>query len=449
MGGFGQVWLARQKLTGVFYAVKLIPKNQIGEVELDGIRQYKQRSARDPSFLHLEHVGEARDFYYYVMELADDARGAGIRAPEEYEPLTLAEYLRLKGSLGLVDAVTITCHVLDTLQQLHESGLLHRDIKPSNVLCIKGRWKLGDLGLVAQSRGTQLKAGTKAYGPPEGVVDRTGDFYSAGRMLCELLTGVAPSMELNVPELPDWVPAGKRRKLGDVLSRACHKDPRHRFRSASVFGKELKQITTAGWWNKSLLISAAIVVAIPSVYLARRSVVPRATDMTTAPSVPVSEDKVQPAIVLPSRLTLSMKWKDVSGKSHEESSFCRPKAADFLQLYVRILPDQTGFVYLFLIKPGSSVSYEGPNPDDPDCRPTEFLLGDDGRFGHYRHDDGPGRYIYAAVLTDRPVPESCKELLLALQKLGSGVNEQLLRTEAMKACSNHFRECAMLVCEPS
>jgi serine/threonine protein kinase len=81
-GTFGEVWLAEEILTGLPRAVKVLYKSQTSPSgmgcpfrELAGIREYQQVSKGHPHLLQIFHVGETPDFFYYVMELADDAEG--------------------------------------------------------------------------------------------------------------------------------------------------------------------------------------------------------------------------------------------------------------------------------------------------------------------------------------------------------------------------------------
>ncbi|MCH7813718.1 MAG: protein kinase [Planctomycetes bacterium] len=243
-GGFGAVWLAKQRLTGVWYAVKVIPKTQVGQIELDGVRAHKQRAAGHPNLVHLEHVGETAECYYYVMELADDARGPGVHSPEGYEAMTLSEELRRRGKLAVDEAVGIVGHILDGLQHLHEAGLLHRDVKPANIIRQRGQWKLGDMGLVTSHSKAGDAVGTPAYSPPEGVKDRTGDLFCAGVVLAQLITGTRPEPGV-LPSSRDLRDSGSAAgSIHAILVRACHREPESRFQTAEQMRDALR--STAG-----------------------------------------------------------------------------------------------------------------------------------------------------------------------------------------------------------
>src|SRR3954465_7299261 len=78
-GSYGDVWLARS-VTGAFRAIKFGWRDRFQDVrpyerEFEGITRFTAVSLREPSQLALLHVGrdESAAFFYYVMELADDA----------------------------------------------------------------------------------------------------------------------------------------------------------------------------------------------------------------------------------------------------------------------------------------------------------------------------------------------------------------------------------------
>ena len=57
--------------------------------------------------------------------------------------------------------------MLKGLEKIHNVGLMHRDVKPANIIFVNGHAKLGDMGLVANSRESDSLAGTPGFLPPE------------------------------------------------------------------------------------------------------------------------------------------------------------------------------------------------------------------------------------------------------------------------------------------
>ena len=96
-GAFGQVWLAEEKATWLLRAVKIIPAGSHMSVELEGVRNYQQRSRGHANLIQVLHVAETDGYLYYVMEAADSAVGSRLASPQDYEPLTLAWVLQREG----------------------------------------------------------------------------------------------------------------------------------------------------------------------------------------------------------------------------------------------------------------------------------------------------------------------------------------------------------------
>src|SRR5437667_4302226 len=78
-GAYGEVWLARNVM-GTFRAVKVVYRSSFSderpyEREFAGIKRFEPLSRAHPSHVDILHVGrnEAAGYFYYVMELADDA----------------------------------------------------------------------------------------------------------------------------------------------------------------------------------------------------------------------------------------------------------------------------------------------------------------------------------------------------------------------------------------
>src|SRR5215471_7727440 len=81
-GAYGEVWLARNAL-GTWSAAKIVYRNNFKderpyEREFTGIRRFEPLSRSNEGFVDVLQVGrdEAGGWFYYVMELADQAEPA-------------------------------------------------------------------------------------------------------------------------------------------------------------------------------------------------------------------------------------------------------------------------------------------------------------------------------------------------------------------------------------
>jgi serine/threonine protein kinase len=248
-GSYGEVWLARSVL-GVWRAVKIVHRNRFRdgrpyEREFQGILNIEPLSRSHEGLLDILHVGrhEPEGYFYYVMELADnaneDAEPADDHAKSAYQPLTLSEKLRRDGRLPYSSCLDVGLTLSGALAFLHQRGLIHRDVKPSNVLYVGGAPKLGDIGLVGEIGGSATYVGTQGYIPPEGPGTRQADIFSLGKVLYEACTGLDLQ---SFPSLPESLPEADRQglaELNDVLLKACAPDPKDRYPNAEALNADL------------------------------------------------------------------------------------------------------------------------------------------------------------------------------------------------------------------
>ena len=223
-GAYGEVWLARG-VTGAMRAVKIVYREDFSdertfEREFEGILRFEPISRDHRGFVDILHVGRSDDqseFYYYVMELGDDAHSDDEINPVEYEPRTLrTDMMRANGKpLSTNFCIETGKRLAEALAELHERGLTHRDVKPSNVIFVDGKAKLADIGLVA-AKDQRTFVGTEGFVPPEGPGSEQADIYSLGKVLYEMATGMD---RLQFPELPDETPADDYRKKWIRLNR--------------------------------------------------------------------------------------------------------------------------------------------------------------------------------------------------------------------------------------
>jgi len=217
-----------------------------------------EREARAAASLHHPNVisvhdqGLDGDHVYLVMELVEGG--------------TLRDLLIERGRLPVPLALAVLEPVLSALAAAHQAGLVHRDVKPENVLIgQQGTVKVGDFGLVKAmaSAGTTSNSvilGTVAYLSPEqvttGATTASGDVYSAGILLFEMLTGSPPytgdtalsvawrHVNDDVPPPSQLVP-GIPPAVDELVLRTTRRDPSLRPRDAGAFLQELERVRMA------------------------------------------------------------------------------------------------------------------------------------------------------------------------------------------------------------
>jgi WD40 repeat protein len=261
-GAYGEVWLSRN-VFGAYRAVKVVYRASFDsdrpyQREFAGIQRVEPISRAHEGHVPILQAGrnDAAGYFYYVMELADDA-GAEPDAThpdcasdrlnpelasriESYVPRTLKEDLNRRGQLAFEECLRLGLALSSGLDYLHKHGLVHRDIKPSNIIYLNDAPKLTDIGLVTLADATCSVVGTEGYLPPEGPGSAQGDLFSLGKVLYETLTGMD---RRNFPELPpQWPPLGEADRLLEInaiVLKACKRDPRERYQSASQLHADL------------------------------------------------------------------------------------------------------------------------------------------------------------------------------------------------------------------
>jgi hypothetical protein len=271
-GSYGEVWLARA-ITGALRAVKIVWREDFEfektfRREFDGIQQFEPISRGHPGLVQVLHVGwnEPRGFYYYVMELGDDAVGGTEFEIASYVPRTLSTDFKRHGRLDLEFCRQAGILLADALGYMHSYGLTHRDIKPSNIIFVGGMCKLADIGLVA-AHGERTFVGTEGFVPPEGPGTFSADIFSLGKVLYEISSG---KDRMEFPEVPDDLQPDEMnfwRSWNDVICKACAPQAQDRYASAAEFANALRLVNVpkpVPMWKKlarPLLRTAAAAVA--------------------------------------------------------------------------------------------------------------------------------------------------------------------------------------------
>ena len=258
-GGMGQVFLARdtrlgrrvalKSLAGRWLAAPTARKRLMREAEAAGALVH-------PNIATLFDVLEVEPHLLLVMEYV--------------EGRTVQELLR-EGALPLASALRIACQVARAIAFAHDHHVIHCDIKPGNIqVCPGGDAKVldfglarvmcsGDAGIDASITSTGRILCTPGYVAPEriltGVPNASGDIYSIGVVLFEMVTGrrlFDPSHTVDewldainglaakpTRLTPDLPPA-----LDDVIARAIA-EPSKRYQSAHDLANDVEDVLDA------------------------------------------------------------------------------------------------------------------------------------------------------------------------------------------------------------
>lgn len=137
-GAFGSVYLARRKVTGDYFAIKvlkradMIAKNQVNNVKAE--RAIMMAQSDSPYVARLYSTFKGRDHLFLVMEYLPGGDCSTI--------------IKLLGGLPDEWAKQYIAEVVVSVEDLHKRGIVHHDLKPDNLLIDSaGHLKLTDFGL--------------------------------------------------------------------------------------------------------------------------------------------------------------------------------------------------------------------------------------------------------------------------------------------------------------
>lgn len=245
-GGMGEVWKARDRVSGHIVAAKVLRPELTGEeLSLSRLRLEARNSMSisHPNIANTQDSGEEDGIGWIIMELVDGY------------PLT--DYLRGGSRISPEYLMPILVQVAMALGAAARAGVVHRDIKPANIIVRPdGMVKLTDFGISRATGQVNLTAagmvmGTAQYLPPEQAMGEVatpiGDLYALGVIAYEAAAGRRPftgetqvdiafsHVNDPVPPLPDFVPE----PLADVILHLLEKDPAKRPESGSAAVREI------------------------------------------------------------------------------------------------------------------------------------------------------------------------------------------------------------------
>ena len=251
-GGFGKVFLAREKVSKRLVAIKQL-KDTDKQKQEDIIHEIETVSKfENPNIVAYYHHFWQDELLFLVMEYC---AGGNLRDKMKAGLLSATEVFKWMQALS------------ECLRIVHKKGIIHHDIKPDNILFSEnGTIKISDFGIA------NTGAGTRAYMSPEAlswesssITDPRVDIYAVGVTLMELLTGKNPfffqskeqivelhqKAEFPIKHLPNW--------QQEIILKSINKVPELRFQYMEEMEEAIKAKAVPVTFNKEILKAAELV----------------------------------------------------------------------------------------------------------------------------------------------------------------------------------------------
>lgn len=238
-GSFGKVMQVVKKDTKQIYALKTLRKQHIiSRMEVTHTLAERTVLARilNPFIVPLKFSFQSPEKLYLVLSFINGGE--------------LFWHLQREGRFSMNRLRFYVAELLTALESLHEMNVIYRDLKPENILLdYQGHIALCDFGLcklnMTDNDKTNTFCGTPEYLAPELLLNqgytRSVDWWTLGTLLFEMLTGLPPFYDENIPTMyqnilknplkfPSFL---EKTDAQDLLVLLLQKDPAKRLNDAS------------------------------------------------------------------------------------------------------------------------------------------------------------------------------------------------------------------------
>ncbi|XP_057806128.1 CBL-interacting serine/threonine-protein kinase 1-like isoform X1 [Salvia miltiorrhiza] len=233
-GNFGKVKYARNVESGESFAIKILEKNRI--VDLNITDQIKReigtlKLLKHPNVVRLHEVLASKAKIYMVLEYVNGGE--------------LFDRIASRGKYSEAQGRKLFQQLIDGVTYCHNKGVYHRDLKLENVLIDEsGLIKITDFGLSALPQHFRddgllhTTCGSPNYVAPEilsnkGYDGATSDTWSCGVILYVILTGYLPFDDRNLAvlyqkifkgdaQIPKWLSPGAKNLIKRILDPNPH-----------------------------------------------------------------------------------------------------------------------------------------------------------------------------------------------------------------------------------
>uniref|UniRef100_A0A3B3V160 Protein kinase domain-containing protein n=1 Tax=Poecilia latipinna TaxID=48699 RepID=A0A3B3V160_9TELE len=182
-GGFGRVFMVKEKLLDLDYAVKIVPGTEKALREVTVLSELQHKNIVRYYNCWMEDSKTDRKIRFFLFFLpASVICGQYLFIKMELcKSATLKQWIGERNQEDLphsqrgADSLPIALQTVSGVEYIHSNNFIHRDLKPPNIMFGKnGKVKIGDFGLVTIDRSEILidrtvGPGTEIYMAPEQV----------------------------------------------------------------------------------------------------------------------------------------------------------------------------------------------------------------------------------------------------------------------------------------
>lgn len=187
---------------------QVLPMDEKKETYDKGLKRYVEEAQSLSKFYQLQGIVSVKDFFY--------ENNTGYIVMEYINGINLKEFLNnYGGKLSETTVLNLMKPVLESLYQVHNSGVIHRDISPDNIMVDRdNRIKLIDFGSARGSSSETDKTFTvilkHGYAPSEQYYAKGNqgpwtDIYSLCATMYKMLTGQLPPNSIERMEKDEYV----------------------------------------------------------------------------------------------------------------------------------------------------------------------------------------------------------------------------------------------------
>ncbi|XP_022242140.1 protein kinase DC2-like [Limulus polyphemus] len=203
-GTFGRVCLCRDKLSGSYYAMKIL--EMVDVIRLKQVEHVKNektilQQVTHPFIINMIWTTHDDSSLYMLFEYVCGGE--------------LFTYLRNAGRFSSTTGAFYAAEIVLALEYLHKQQVVYRDLKPENLLLDRdGHLKITDFGFAKKlTDRTWTLCGTPEYLAPE-IIQSKGhnkavDWWALGILIYEMLAGYPPFFDDNPFAIYEKILAGK------------------------------------------------------------------------------------------------------------------------------------------------------------------------------------------------------------------------------------------------